>query len=472
MDIRLSALTELDKYPAKQHAQRVTTALGASEGLIYLRGAPTEFYDDSDMSPAFRQRRYFYYLSGCDEPNCHVTYDIARQQLTLWLAPFTPYEVMRRGRGSTVEEASLKYDIDTAVYSDDLVEYLKSWSSKHATMPIHVLHNSTTHFPPSEFNYDHFNSDKLLDAMDACRIIKDSHEIKLIKRANAISAEAHTNVLRAIRHFTNEAQAAATIYSSCIAGGAPVQAYTPIVASGPNGAVLHYGENNQPFADRLSMVLDAGAEYQLYSSDVTRSFPLSGHWTTEGQAIYDLVADMQSSAMAYLGPGEHMARADALCHVKCVQGLIGLGILKGDSEREVFESGISSAFFTHGLGHYVGLEVHDVPARRPSSASNPSSSLLIQARDCSPCASSSPALEPGMVVTVEPGIYFNRYLLETFYRPQKRYSKFIDWEILEKYYPIGGIRIEDDILVTETGWENLTTTPKGEDALRIIRGEC
>ncbi|KAF2148420.1 putative Xaa-Pro aminopeptidase [Myriangium duriaei CBS 260.36] len=487
MDVRIDALSVLDKYPAKQHALRVARALGTRTGLIYLQGAALKYLDDSDQFQNFRQRRYFYYLSGCDENDCHVTYDIARQQLTLWLAPFTVHDVVWKGRGSTIEEAHLKYDLDKADYSNHLADYIKSWSSTNHSAPIYALHKASSHLPPQAWGRNHIIFDRLLNAMNLCRSIKDPHEINMIQRANDISAQAHVNVLRSIRNFTSESQVAATILYTSVANGAPEQAYRPIAGSGSNGAVLHYGSNNEPFGDRQSMVLDAGAEYKLYASDVTRSFPLNGRWSKEGKQIYDLVADMQTGAMNLLGPGKYMGVANVFCHIKCVQGLMKLGILVGGCEKEIFESGISYAFFPHGLGHHMGLEVHDVsytPPHRTREFSKNNINQEVsqynvdwildheeQGRYRSPCSSSGEGLQPGMVITVEPGIYFNRYSLENVFRPERKWSKFIDWDRLEKYYPVGGVRIEDDILITAAGWRNLTTTPKGEDALRIIRGE-
>lgn len=426
MEISIDALSTLDKYPAKQHAARVARALGVKEGLIYLCGEFPILVEDSDMPQPLRQRRYFYYLSGCDEHSCHVTYDIAREQLTLWLRPFTTYDVIWLGRGSTKEEAESKYDIDVAEYSDKLDGYLKNWSKVHDAQPIYVLHDRPGHYPPKRHCEQHFDSSRLLPAIDECRVIKDAHEVNLIQRANDISSEAHTNVLRYIRRFTSEQQVAAMFLYTSIAEGAPEQAYTPIAGSGPNSAVLHYMANNESFGDRQSMVLDAGCSYSLYASDITRSFPLNGHWSREGQEVYNIVADMQFSAMNIIGPGKHMLAAHALCHVKAVRGLMKLGVLIGDSEKEVLESGISAAFYPHGLGHHVGLEVHDVSSdsfrskRMEPMTVQRNSHLVRQAADgycvdwlfsgdvasqaLAPCRVGDDVLAPGMVITVEPGM--------------------------------------------------------------------
>lgn len=135
---------------------------------------------------------------------------------------------------------------------------------------------------------------------------------------------------------------------------------TPI-RSGPNAAVLHYIKNDEDFGDRQLMCLDAGAEWQGYAADVTRTFPLSGDWPSrEAKQIYDLVQRMQTKCMDMLGPGARFVDAQYLAHLVAIEGLLELGILHNGSKKEIYEAGTSVAFFPHGLGHHMGLEVHDV----------------------------------------------------------------------------------------------------------------
>ena len=271
----------------------------------------------------------------------------------------------------------------------------------------------------------------------------------------------------------------------CISQQAKQQAYDPIAASGPNAGTLHYDANNEDLAGRQLMCLDAGCEYELYASDITRTFPLSDSWPSkEAENIYSLVQRMQETCIQRLEPGVRYLDLHILAHQIAIDGLLRLGILCNGTREEIYKSGTSRAFFPHGLGHHIGLEVHDVgqaelmsvrrgkpvyqqaPSLYPENFHNP----VYDSQTChAPTDPQSSHLEEGMVVTVEPGIYFSVYALQHFYLPSPIHSKFINLEVLERYLPVGGVRIEDDILITANGYENLTTAPKGAAMLDIIR---
>ncbi|PNS18235.1 hypothetical protein CAC42_7604 [Sphaceloma murrayae] len=466
----------LDKYPAIQHARRVAHELQVDQGLIYLPAAPTRLLEDSDQYRDFRQRRYFYYLTGVNEPDCHVTYDIRRKELVLWLAPFTPTQVVWTGRGSTVSEALDKYNVDDARYADELPAFISAWHRSNNGR-IFLLHSTQapplpkSGHPDDAFIQSTFDTIWLQRAMNACRVIKDDHEIGLIMKANEVSGEAHTAVLRNISHFKSEAQVAALILDVSTSLGAPHQAYSIIAGSGSNGAVLHYTSNNARFGSSQLMCLDAGAEYQCYASDVTRTFPLNGRWSVESKQIYDIVQEMQDLAFGMIKPGERLFSAQLACHMLLIKRLLALGIFHNGTATEIFKTGTSVAFYPHGLGHHLGLEVHDVVPIEMATRKELTVSSAYEERAMEPCRVDSQELQPGMVITVEPGIYFNRYALDNLFLNKPQHAKYINTKILERYYPVGGVRIEDDILITETGFKNLTTAPKGETALRIIRGE-
>ena len=393
------------------------------------------------------------------------------------------------GRGSTTEEALDKYDIDQARYSPDLSRFIRQWL-KRGHGEIYLLHPGHIALSGESSirrgSTGRVNTKLLQPAMNSCRCIKDDHEVGLIKKANEISALAHEEVLRSLRSFSNEGQVEARFLDVSIAHGAKHQSYGLIAGSGENAAILHYQANDQDFKDRQLLCLDAGAEWNCYSSDVTRTFPLSGQWPSkEAKEIYDLVDEMQRSAMKVIGPGKLFINAHIMAHKIAVDGLLRLGVLHNGTSKEILEAGTSLAFYPHGLGHHMGLEVHDVsPNGRSASLYQQSletygdlsndcwSDHLQNSTICrAPCQTGYSSLEPGMVITVEPGVYFNRYALERIYLPDPVHSKYINKKVLERYIPVGGVRIEDDILITKSGWENLTTAAKGDAALKIIRGE-
>ncbi len=310
--------------------------------------------------------------------------------------------------------------------------------------------------------------------MNSARVIKDADEIKLIEHANSVSAHAHRAVLHAIRHLKNEAQIEATFTDACISKGAKHQAYSVIAASGENNSTLHYVKNDEPLKDRQLVCLDAGCEWDCYASDVTRTFPISGSWPSpEAKHIHDLVELMQNSCIERLRPGVRFHSLYILAHQIAIEGLLRLGILHGGTPEDIYKSGASGAFFPHGLGHHVGLEVHDVsplPIQSTGMETEPFS-LYQTMRNMAPCTVDSPVLEEGMVITVEPGIYFSRYGFEHIYMPSPKISRFINKDVLRRYMPVGGVRIEDDILITADGYRNLTTAPKGKEMLDIIRDD-
>ncbi|KUL90378.1 hypothetical protein ZTR_02128 [Talaromyces verruculosus] len=469
--ISLSVGSNVNKYPAKQHARKVASKLGVGRGLIFLVGKPTVFLDDSDQAVPFRQRRYFYYLSGANEPDCYLTYDIAKDHLTLYVPDFDLRQAVWMGPTISIGEALDRYDIDNARYAGSLETDISAWLRlRDDDSQIIILHPD--HRPPVKHE-DIFETERLIPAMNAARGVKDSYEIEMIRKANIVSGLAHTAILEKIGQMTNESDIAGLFLETCMTHGAPEQAYGIIAASGENGATLHYMKNNEDFGNRLSVCLDAGAEYECYASDVTRTFPISstGEWpTTEARDIYSAVERMQEECIRMIKPGVRFRDVHIHASVVAVEELLKLGVFKGgNSVDEIMASGAVSIFFPHGLGHHVGLEVHDVSEQSVMAATD-NMSPRTRARGflMQPASMMSAALlEPNMIVTVEPGIYFNRLALKnTQTLPIARY---IDFDVVERYIPIGGVRIEDDILVTADGYENLTTAPKGAAALDIIR---
>lgn len=499
-----------NKYPAKSHARRIAEKLGIPDGLIILAATRAANWPNSDMPAPFRQDRYFYYLTGCNEADCFTTYDIKKDTLALWLPPIDEDRVVWYGRGSTIDEALEKYDIDEAHYYR---KKPKVWSSAQGDAlsmfcQEHVPHATCPFAFTLGSNIYSTSEQQLRQAIDSCRVIKDDYEIDLIRKANVITGEAHVEVMKGMHAFTSEADVEASYMKVCIAQRAKVQAYDPIAGSGRNAAELHYSANDEDFGSGQTVVLDAGCEVERYASDVTRTLPINrrkpGHWPSkEAEEIYDLVEKMQESCIKQMVPGKQFIEVFWLSHYMVIDGLLKLGILKGDRD-EIFHTGTSRAFLPHGLGHHVGLEVHDVsPVPHPplpltsrlmDDEQSDSTKILPIDRtrlafsswnpDCATKMSSlhqpmqpqiyetshsGGQLEPGMVVTVEPGIYFNDFLIKHFFLSKEKHRKFIVKDVLDRYMQVGGVRIEDDILITKKGYENLTTAPKGKKMLEIMR---
>jgi len=340
-------------------------------------------------------------------------------------------------------------------------------------------------------------SDGLQVAFDNCRAVKDNEEIAAIRKANDISSKAHLKLLQNLSNLTTEAQAEGLFLDACISAGAKEQAYGPIMGSGPNAATLHYQANNEAFGDRQVLLVDASCEWDLYAADITRTIPLNpknpGHWPSrEVEAIYKAVEKIQETAIKMLKPGVRFNDVHWHTAHMAIDALLELGILKGD-HMDIFHSEVYSTFAPHGLGHMVGLEVHDVKSVRPSddttSVADAYASYVQRTNSKyhakpgfswarhfhmdlammhAPNTLASPPLEEGNVVTIEPGLYFNEMiLLAVFRNPEAR--RFVDADVLKRYMPVGGVRIEDDILITKNGYENLTKALKGEEMLKAIK---
>ncbi|KAI1769169.1 hypothetical protein GGR53DRAFT_517382 [Hypoxylon sp. FL1150] len=449
IDYNLVVLDEFDalyigtnRHP-KLHARKVAKQLGTENGIIYLPGQLESTWEDSDQGPPFRQRRYFYYMTGANFPGCSVTYDIAADKLTLWI-PFTPpATILWFGNTPSPEDCLTKSDVHDVKYIGELASYL---GARLATVKtLYALRPSQLpRFEGFEQMKPSIKVDvtSLQPAIDEARLIKSDYEIAMIRRANDISSAAHKKAAMLMYGMKNECEIEAAFLQACTAANAHSQAYPVIAGSGVNASTLHYEANNESLAGRQIVVLDAGAEWNCYASDVTRTLPIGPRYkfTAEAKAVYDLVHKMQEECIQRIKPGVVFRDLQLHATLVAVQGLLDLGILRNGTAEEIFKNGTGAAFFPHGLGHHVGLDVHELHN----------------------------TLRTGMIVTVEPGVYFCRPYVEAYFLRREEHARYIDAEVLDRYWAVGGARVEDDVLVTEAGYEVLTTAPKGEELLKLM----
>ncbi|ODM20497.1 putative Xaa-Pro aminopeptidase pepP [Aspergillus cristatus] len=446
------------KYPAKAHARRVAGYLQergyGGSGVIYLEAQKTRLIEDNDEAIPFRQRRFFYYLSGCLLPDSRLTYDIKSDKLTLYIPPIDPDEVIWSGLPMSPAQAQKLYDVDRVLSTSEVNFTLASIASAHHGKAVAFAIADQISDDIKFQNFAETNLSALKGAIELTRIIKDGYEIALLKKANDISAKAHIAAIEASKAATNEREIYGAFIATCIANGCTEQSYHPIVACGENGATLHYLKNNDDLVDPVTkqrknnVLIDAGGEYRAYCADITRVFPLSGKFTPETRQIYEIVLQMQYECIAELKDGVQWEDVHALAHRIAIKGLLKLGILRG-SEDELFEKRVSVAFFPHGLGHYLGMDTHDTGGNPNYDDKDPMFRYLRVRGN----------LPAGSVITVEPGIYFCRFIIEPFiHSPELK--QYIDTEVLERYWKVGGVRIEDNVHITRDGYENLTTAPK------------
>lgn len=250
------------------------------------------------------------------------------------------------------------------------------------------------------------------------RLFKSAEEIEVMRRAGEITALAHTRAMQVCRPGMFEYQLEGEILHEFSRHGARFPSYNTIVGSGENACILHYTENESEMRDGDLVLIDAGCEYKGYAGDITRTFPVNGKFTPAQRAIYDIVLESLETALQRFRPGVSIQDVTADVVRIMITGLVKLGILKGEIDQLIADNA-HRPFFMHGLIHWLGLDVHDVGVYG---------------------ADRSRVLEPGMVITVEPGLYIAP-----------------DADVPEEYRGIG-VRIEDDILITEDGNENLTAS--------------
>ncbi|CAN8097288.1 unnamed protein product [Discula destructiva] len=478
-----------EKYPAKTHARKVKDELKVTSGLVYLIGQNEQTWEDTDGDMPFRQRRFFFYLSGVNFPGrTAITYDIAKDYLTLWVPVRAPAKELWNGTVPSIEECAQNSDVDCVRNIEDINAYLKGLLDPQNHPPtVYVLHESERP-PPLDWECPHDglslepDTELLVPAMSRARAVKTAYEISQIQKAVDISSEAHCEVLKHIKNLKNEAQVESIFLSKCRELGAKQQAYAPIAGSGPNAGVLHYNANDQDFGDRQLMVLDAGAEFDCYASDVTRTFPLSGDFTKEAKEIYRIVLRMQDECIAMIRPGQSWVGVMLKAMEVAKQGLLNIGILHAGPSGQMPDVDAVRLFFPHGLGHLVGLDTHDVIANvsvrglakstvgAVFGGKRQSSEFLIVDGDEKHSDASN--LKEGMVITCEPGIYFNRAFIEDKLQKMPDLDQYVNRELLEEYYPVGGCRLEDCILVTKDGYENMTTAPKSHEMMKVINDKA
>lgn len=273
--------------------------------------------------------------------------------------------------------------------------------------------------------------DHLLHEM---RLIKSKAEIELMRTSGQIAVRAHKRAMQVCKPGMNEYEVEAEFLHEFFRSGCTAPAYTSIVAGGDNACILHYNENNMVLNDGDLLLIDAGCEYQHYASDITRTFPVNGKFTAEQKAIYELVLKAQLDAIEVVKPGNHWDDPHNVTVQVLTAGLIELGLLQGTVQENI-DSGAYRDFYMHRAGHWIGMDVHDVGDYKIDGKWR--------------------QLEPGMVLTVEPGLYIapNNTKVEARWRGI-------------------GVRIEDDVAVTKTGYEVLTAgLPKTvEDIEALMAG--
>lgn len=389
----------------------------------------------------------FLYLTGFAEPNavCLLAPEHKEHKFILFVQPKDEKQEKWNGKRFGVEGAKEQFGADEAYPIDELDEnlpqYLNDVEKIYYCMGQDEAFNQKMVSLMKRYHSHRQREDKgpntLIDPSEILhemRVIKSPEEISLMLKAVQITAEAHLAVMKTIKPGMYEYELEALFDYTCRKNGGVGPSYPTILASGPNATILHYNDNNRQIQAGDLVLIDAAAEYEYYDSDVTRTIPASGKFSDEQRAIYDIVLEAQLAAIEVVKPGNCYDDFNKKTVQIITQGLVKLGLLSGEVKK-LIEDNEHRKFYMHNAGHWLGLDTHDV------------GKLKIDGK--------SRAFEPGMVVTVEPGIYINAEAEG----------------VPEKYWDIG-VRIEDDVLVAKGGNEILTAgIPKTiEDIERIMQG--
>jgi len=398
------------------------------KSAVVIAGASTQ-YRNADSSHAFRQDSNFWYLSGFNEAESTLVLLINEKNDVQSIA-FVPKKDQLReiwdGYRAGPEGVIKDHGFDLAFNNTEIDERLPDLLAGHNQVFYPVGKSQTLDADIIEWIKSAKSKDRHSSAIDIAdassklgnqRLIKDEDEIEIMKKACQISAEAHIEAMKFVKPGMTEQEMEAFYQYEFSKRGGRFSAYTPIVAGGENACVLHYVENSKLLKDGELLLVDAGCEFELYASDITRTYPINGKFTAPQLAIYEVVLEAQLKSIEAISTNNNVMDAQIISEKVITQGLIDLGILQGSME-ELHATGAFKDFYMHKIGHWLGIDVHDAGD-------------YMEDGDYM-------KFKPGMVTTVEPGIYISS-----------------SSNVEDKWKGIG-IRIEDDILVTADGNENLT----------------
>lgn len=453
-------ISRIGKYPSKEHAARVLRHFQEKNTEknvgFFISGEDLELYDYCDQTKPIRQNRYFFYLSGCEIPGSHVFYLALSDELTLFLPDLDEDDVMWSGLPLSKDDAMKYFDVDTVMFAGDLATFIANKSKDG----MKIYTTDCNKWNQKVLQYLIEKDPDFFYALDESRMIKDDYELKLMRHASEITDKCHIAVMSATPIEKMETHIHAEFMYHALRQGSKYQLYDPICCSGPNCSTLHYVKNDDKIGEeKKSILIDAGAEWRCYASDVTRSFPINGDWTKEHLEVYSIVAKMQRETMDLIKPGAHWDDIHLKAHKVLIDEFLKLGIFNDYTAEEIFSSNVSARFFPHGLGHLLGMDTHDVGGRPNYEDPDPKLKYLRLRR----------TLQEGMVLTDEPGVYFSPFLLKDVLEDPEK-AKYVNTEVLEKYWYVGGVRIEDDLLITKDGFENFTkVTSDPTEITNIIR---
>lgn len=443
---------------AKLHREKLLSLFEENqEGIIYLKGAEIMYRYGTDFEFPFRQESNFWYLTGVNEPDYHAVLDIRTGEYHLFAPKRDSHYAVWHGRVKPKHEIQEEYQPDHLHYANDLLTKFRDLKPS----VIYCLDEEQAEFVEDlsrEFTVD---TETIADAITYCRSIKTDDELDLMREAARVNNLAHLEVMKALKPGMYEYEAKAVFDYHQMKHGLLQPAYTGIHAGGVNSAILHYVENDKQIKDGDLYLIDAGFENEGYASDITRTYPANGKFTGDQAAVYQSVLNALNKTIEIVKPGVKMEELHLGASRVILQGLKDANIVKGSID-DLMENDIFALFFPHGLGHFLGLDTHDVGGypKGVERIDRPGIKFLRVRRE----------LQPGMVVTIEPGVYFIPALLKPALEDSEK-SGFLNKTRVSSLFNFGGIRIEDNLIITDNGYENITDIPKEiKEIEKVMKG--
>uniref|UniRef100_A0A8R1Y8L4 Xaa-Pro dipeptidase n=1 Tax=Onchocerca volvulus TaxID=6282 RepID=A0A8R1Y8L4_ONCVO len=435
--------------------------------IILLKGGIEQNrYNTDALDLPFRQESYFFWTFGVHESNCFGAIDIDSGRSFLFLPRLHPDYVIWHGKIYNEDWYQKKYEVDEVHFNDKntIIETLTNLHAKQLLLLVKFL----TFEGVSKFCFS-FPCDTsiLYPVMAELRVFKTDQELNVMRYVCKVASEAHKAVMKAARPGMYEYQLESLFRHHCYYhGGCRHLAYTCIASSGYNSSILHYGHENAPNSKEIIdgdlCLFDMGPEYNCYASDITTTFPCNGKFTEKQKIIYNAVLAANREVFKTAQPGIQWDEMHKLAEMIILSHLRDAGILKGDLEK-MMEARIGAIFMPHGLGHFMGLDVHDCGGylgdAKPRSTL-PGLKALRTTR----------ALQERMVITIEPGCYFIDTLLDAALNDPIQ-KKFIVKEKLDDFRGFGGVRIEDDIVIWANGNERMSNVPRTVDEIEQFMSE-
>lgn len=425
-------------------------------GIALFMGNEEAAFNYPANTYSFRQDSHFLYFFGLDHPGFAGVIDVDNDKEYIFGNDFDIEDIIWMGVQPKVSDMAAEVGIHHSAPLNDLTKFIQTASGKGQHIHFLPTYRGTTHIQLAKTlgkTLDEIKngaSVQLIKAVVKLKEIKDKYEIAEIEKAVDIAYLMHTTSMKMAMPGVKEQEIAGTIEGISLALGGPVS--FPIILS-MDGQTLHNHYHGNILQKGRMMVTDGGAETQLhYASDITRTVPVGGKFNSRQKDVYETVLDALVTSTEAIQPGKKYREMHMLAASRIVEGLKGIGLMKGNTEDAV-QAGAHTLFFPHGLGHMLGMDVHDMEGLGENYVGYDETTKRAEQFGTAYLRLGK-ALKPGFVLTVEPGCYFIPALIDKF-RSEGKFRDFVNYDKVETYKDFGGIRIEDDVLVTDTGYRVL-----------------